>query len=69
MSKDTIFAKNADISKIEMTLVLKGIFSETKYVCVKKFVFEVSKIIITCVRQWGAILPTPTSKQTPKKST
>ena len=52
-----------------MTLVLKGIFSETKYVCVKKFVFEVSKIIITCVRQWGAILPTPTSKQTPKKST
>ena len=28
------FAKNADISKFKMTLVLEGIFSETKYVCV-----------------------------------
>ena len=40
LSKGTIFAKNwyffkknADISKIKGTLVLKGIFSETTYVC------------------------------------
>ena len=41
LSKGTIlakkhcsFEKNADISKIKRALVLKGIFSETTYVCV-----------------------------------
>ena len=40
LSKDTIFAqkclffgKNADISQIKTTLVLKDIFSTTTYVC------------------------------------
>ena len=31
------FAKNADISKIKGILVLKGIFPETKYVCIDAY--------------------------------
>ena len=30
--KKTILQKNADLSKIKQVLVLKGIFSETKYI-------------------------------------
>ena len=33
-TSDLIFAKNADISKIKRASALKGIFSETTYVCV-----------------------------------
>ena len=48
LSKSTIFAKkcrffrkkNADISKIRRTFVLKRIFSETKYLCV--LAYEIS---------------------------
>ena len=40
--------KNADISKIKRTLVLKGIFSETIYVCVHLCAeFQVSTLILT----------------------
>ena len=50
LSKGTAFAKNtdflqegADIRKIKRALVLKGLFSETAYVCTYKF--QVSSII------------------------
>ena len=67
MSKGTIFDKkmlsfcknNADISKIKGVVVLKGIFSETAYVCVQ-------------VLDKGAYNFTPSppiTKQTPKKPT
>ena len=46
------FCKNADISKIKKTLVLKGIFSETTYVCVRTK-FQVSSVILTSFRQGG----------------
>ena len=32
--KHLFFVKNTDVSKIKRILVLKGIFSETAYVCV-----------------------------------
>ena len=59
LGKGTIFAKkadflqkNADIKKIKRGLILKGIFSETKYVCVYfRVKFEVSSIILTSFRQ------------------
>ena len=49
LSNGNVFAKNcyflqinADISKIKRALVLKGILSETKYVCVLKY--EISSL-------------------------
>ena len=61
LSKSTIiarkcrfFSKNIDISKIKWALVLKGIFSETKCVCVLTYKFQFSSIILTSFRQdWG----------------
>ena len=44
--------KNADIGKSKEILVLKGIFYETKYVCV--FTYKI--LILTSFRQ-GVILP------------
>ena len=38
---------NTDFSKIKMALVLIGIFSEAKYVCVLTTKFHVSSIILT----------------------
>ena len=43
--------KNADISKIEKVVVLKSIFSETKYVCVLTYQFQVSSLVLTGFRQ------------------
>ena len=60
--------KNADISKIKTTLVLKGIFFETTYskcLCAK---FEVSNITLTSFKTWGYYY-TPTLKQTPENPT
>ena len=57
--------KNADISKIEKVVVLKSIFSETKYVCVLTYQFQVSSLVLTGFRR---VLP-PTPKGTPKKLT
>ena len=45
--------KNADISKIKTALVLKGIFSKIKYVCLLTYQFQVSSIILTSFRQCG----------------
>ena len=57
LSKDTIFGKkNTDISKIRRVLVLQGIFSETRYSCVK---FEVSSIILKSLRQGDNFTPPP----------
>ena len=60
LSKSTIiarkcrfFSKNIDISKIKWALVLKGIFSETKCVCVLTYKFQFSSIILTSFRQDG----------------
>ena len=44
--------KNNDISKIKRVLVLKGIFSETTYVCVLRYL-QVSSIILAIFRQRG----------------
>ena len=35
--KTDFLQKNADITKIKKALVLKGIFSETTYVCVRTY--------------------------------
>ena len=43
--------KNADISKIESAFVLKGILSETTYLCVLTYQFKVSSVILTSFRQ------------------
>ena len=47
----------ADISKIKGALVLKGIFSETTYVCTYVLNFQVSWIILTSLRQRGNFTP------------
>ena len=63
-----LFAKNADISKIKRALVLKGMFSETIYVCVYLCAkFEVSSIILTSFRQGGNFTPLPPQNE-PLKS-
>ena len=53
--------------------MLKGIFSDPKYVCVLKCQFEVSSMILTSFRQRrGKVIPPPphqTAKKTPKKPT
>ena len=52
IKKMLIFCKkNAEISKIKVVLVLKGIFSETTYVCVLTHQFQVPSIILTSFRQ------------------
>ena len=56
----SFFAKNADISKIKVFSVLKLIFSETTYVCVRTY--QVSSITLTTFRR-EVILPTPPSPQ------
>ena len=53
-------------------MVLKGVFSETTYVCMcvdLRNKFQVSGIILTSFRQGGNSLPPPTSKRTPKEPT
>ena len=53
------FEKNTDISKIKWALILKGIFTETKYECVL-FKFSVSSITLTDFREGeGVILHLP----------
>ena len=52
--------ENADISKIKGLLVLKGIFSETKYLCILTYQIQISSIILTSFRQGeGVILTLP----------
>ena len=65
------YQKNVDISKIKRALVLKGIFSETNMRVYLGAKFVVSSIILTNFGQGGNFtpLPSPTSKQTPKKPT
>ena len=74
MSKGTIYAKNADflqrnadISKINRVLVLKGIFFETTSRCVLTYQTQVSSIILTSFGQ-GVILPLSPSQNGPLKS-
>ena len=59
------------INKMKRVLVLKGIFSETTYVCVLTYQFQASSIILTSFKQegGGGVLPPSTSKRTPKKPT
>ena len=65
--KMLIFCKKGDISKIKGVMVLKGVFSETKYVCVQRY--QVSNVILTSFRQ-GIVLPLPlTARRTLKKPT
>ena len=46
------FTKNADISKIEKVLVIKGIFSEATYGCaLLRTKFQVSSIMLTSFRK------------------
>ena len=67
LSKGTIFDKkmlsfcksNADISKIKGVVVLKGIFSETAYVCVQ----------VLDKGTYNFTPSPPITKQTPKKPT
>ena len=59
--------KNADISQIKDVLALKGIFSETKYVCVLRYQFQVSTIFLTRFRQGDFTQPPTSSKRKPKK--
>ena len=70
-----IFCKRyADISKNKEVLLLKDVFSETTYMCVLMYKFQVANIGLTSFRQ-GVILPpthpthTHTTKGTPKKPT
>ena len=51
--KNTDFAKNADISKIRITLVVKGTFFETTYSKCLRAKFEVSNITLTSFKTWG----------------
>ena len=69
MSKGTVFSKNtdflpksADVRKIKRALVLKGLFSETAYVCTYKF--QVSSIIWTIFGQEGGGNDPPPHLQT-----
>ena len=51
--------KNAEIIKIKRILVLRGIFSETTYLCV--LIYQISSIILTSFRQGeGGNLPLTT---------
>ena len=43
--------KNADISEIKEVLVLKGLFSESTYLCVLTYQIEVSSMILSKFRQ------------------
>ena len=56
--------KNADISKIKGTLVLKGIFSELNMGVYSRAKFEVSNTILTSFRE-GVILTPPHVKTNP----
>ena len=59
--------KNADISKIKNTLVLKGIFYETTMCLYLRTKFEVCSIILTSFRQgWRGNFNPTTSKRTLK---
>ena len=64
----TFFKENAEISRIKRVLALRGIFSETKYVCVCVCVlrtkFQVSSIILTSFRD-GVILTSSHLKTDP----
>ena len=64
-----MFCKNdANISKTKEVLVLKGIFSKPKYVCVYlRTKFQVSSIILTSFRQGEGFYP-PTPQNEPLKS-
>ena len=62
--KADFLQKNADISKITEALVLKGIFSETTYVCMCVYLrakCELCSIVLTSFRQ-GVILTPPQSE-------
>ena len=60
--------KNADISKIKGFLVLKGIFSETKYVLCLRTKFQVySKFLKSFWRRVNPPTPLPTAKRTHEK--
>ena len=66
--------KISDISKIKGILILKSIFSETTYVCVLTYQFQVSNIILTTFRwgggggggDWGGGTFTPSHHKTAK---
>ena len=49
--------KHADISKINRILVLKGVFSEAKYIVYFCAKFQVSSAILTSFRKGGVIPP------------
>ena len=73
LPKIQIFAKkNADISKLKRVLVLKGVFSETAYLCLLIRVylytkFQVSSIILMSFRQWVILTLHLIAKRTPQK--
>ena len=60
--------KNADIGKIKGVLVLKGICSKTKYVCVLMYQIQVSSIILKSFRQGENFTPPPSSQYEPLRS-
>ena len=69
------FKKNVDIfnmltrCKIKRALVLKGIFSETTYVCVLTYQISSFQHNSKRFQTRGVILPPSTSRQTPKEPT
>ena len=60
--------KIADIIKIKMVLLLKGILPETKYVVYLRAKFEFSIVILTIFKQ-GEGASKITQKRAPKKKT
>ena len=53
---DVLQKKNADISKIKGLLEPKGIFSETKYLCVPMYQIQVFSIILMTITQRATFL-------------
>ena len=60
--------QTADLSKIEGVLVLKSIFSETKYVCVLKYKIRIFRGGAGRGAGGGSFT-SPTAKRTPEKPT